>query len=160
MREYIQEFIREFDFPAGASAVLAENYDRLCADAANEQDQINAIYEKSIDITVESAAAVSENLIGEITGEDEESTSIIDEAKEFLTDVSGSVAVVIEQFKNVLNRFVEATAVMIVTTCLIPVLVILFFVWVVKTLFGIPIVIPALPGKPKRKPLPYGYEDE
>ena len=123
-------------------------------------DQINAIYEKSIDITVESAAAVSENLIGEITGEDEESTSIIDEAKAFLTDMTGSVAVVIEQFKNVLNRFVEATAVMIVTTCLIPILVILFFVWVVKTLFGIPIVIPTLPGKPKRKPLPYGYEEE
>lgn len=122
-------------------------------------DQINAIYEKSIEITVESASAVSENLIGEITGEDAQSTSIIDEAKELLTDVSGSIAVVIDQFKNVLNRFVEATAVMVVTTCLIPILVILFFAWMVKTLFGIPIVIPALPAKPKRKPLPYDYED-
>ena len=75
--------------------------------------------------------------------------------------LTGSVAVVIEQFKNVLTRFVEATAVMIVTTCLIPVLVILFFVWVVKTLFGIPIVIPAaFPGKPKRKSLPYGHGNE
>lgn len=126
-------------------------------------DQINAIYAKSIQITVESADAVSRNLIGEITGEDQQSTSVIDEAKAFLGDVSGSVAVVVEQFKNVLNRFIEATAVMVVTTCLIPVLVILFFVWFVKTLFGIPIVLPplpAFPAKPGRKPLSQGNEEE
>lgn len=114
-------------------------------------DQINAIYAKSIAITVESASAVSDNLIGEIAGENQENTSVIDEAKAFLDDMSGSVAVVIEQFKNVLNRFVEATAVMIVTTCLVPVLVILFFVWVVKTLFGIPVVLPTPPVKPRKK---------
>ena len=123
-------------------------------------DQINAIYEKSIAITMESAGAVSENLIGEIAGENDENTSVIDEAKEFLSDISGSVAVVVDQFKNVLNRFVEATAVMVVTTCLIPILVIMFFGWIVKTLFGIPVVIPAAPSMPKRKPLPYGMEEK
>ena len=123
-------------------------------------DQINAIYEKSIAITMESAGAVSENLIGEIAGENDENTSVIDEAKEFLSDISGSVAVVVDQFKNVLNRFVEATAVMVVTTCLIPILVIMFFGWIVKTLFGIPVVIPTAPSMPKRKPLPYGTEAE
>ena len=114
-------------------------------------DQINAIYAKSIEVTVESASAVSDNLIGRIADENNGNTSVIDEAKAFLSDVSGSVAVVVEQFKNVLNRFVEATAVMIVTTCLIPVLVILFFAWIVKTLFGIPIVLPPAPALPKRK---------
>ena len=123
-------------------------------------DQINAIYAKSIEITVESANAVSENLIGEITGESEESTSVIDEAKAILGDLSGSVAAVVEQFKNVLNRFVEATAVMIVTTCLIPILVILFFVWLVKALFGIPIVLPAPPAAPGRMRLPHDPREE
>ena len=61
------------------------------------------------------------------------------------------MAGVIEQFKNVLNRFVEATAVMIVTTCLIPVIVILFFAWIVKILFDVPIILPAQLWKPKRK---------
>ena len=56
----------------------------------------------------------------------------------------------IEQFKNVLNRFIEAAAVMIVTTCIIPILVILFFLWVVKTLFNIPIVVPTQILKPKK----------
>lgn len=113
-------------------------------------DQINDIYTKSIAITVESANAVSNNLIGEMTDENEENTTVIDEAKAILGDVSGSVAGVIDQFRNVLNRFVEATAVMIVTTCLIPILVVLFFLWIAKTLFHIPIVIPSLPSKSKR----------
>ena len=114
-------------------------------------DQINLIYAKSIEITIESAGAVSDNLIGEISGEGEENTSVIDEAKEILGDLSGSVAGVIEQFKNVINRFIEATAVMIVTTCLIPILVILFFAWLVKILFDIPVILSPPLLRPKRK---------
>lgn len=112
-------------------------------------DQINAIYSHSIDVTVQSANAVSENFFGEMTDNSGDHTTVIDEANSLLGDVSGSVAKVIENFKTVLNRFIEAAAVMIVTTCLIPLLVVLFFVWIVKTLFNIPIIFPALP--PMRK---------
>ena len=114
-------------------------------------DQINAIYDQSIAITMESASAVSNNLMGEMRNEAQESTTVIDEAKALLDDVSGSVAAVIEQFKNVLNRFIEATAVMIVTTCLIPVLVILFYAWIVKTLFNVPIVVPTQMLRPRKR---------
>ena len=111
-------------------------------------DQINAIYSKSIEITMESANAVSENLTGEMADGTEESAAVIDEAKTVLGDLSGSVAGVIDQFRNVLNRFIEATAVMIVTTCFIPVLVILFFIWIVKTLFSIQMIMPASVTRP------------
>ena len=121
-------------------------------------DQINGIYSESIALTVESASAVSENLIGEVA--DEENTTVIDEAKALLGDLSGSVAGVVEQFKNLLNRFIEATAVMIVTTCLIPILVILFFLWIVKTLFSVPIVLPASFPKPKKHKHTHGDENE
>ena len=123
-------------------------------------DHINDIYSKSIEITVESANAVSDNLIGEMTSEDEENTTVIDEAKAILGDVTGSVAGVIDQFKNVLNRFIEATAVMVVTTCLIPILVILFFAWVVKSLFHVPIVLPTQLPMPKRKHSSQNPENE
>ena len=123
-------------------------------------DQINAIYSESIAITVESASAVSENLIGEVADEGDENTTVIDEAKALLGDLSGSVAGVVEQFKNLLNRFIEATAVMIVTTCLIPLLVILFFVWIVKTLFNVQIILPVNPPKPRRQKRPHGDETE
>lgn len=114
-------------------------------------DEINAIYSKSIEMTMQSASAVTDNLIGDVSDGNEEGTTVIDEAKDLLGDLSGSVAGVIEQFKNVLNRFIEATAVMIVTTCLIPILVIAFFAWIVKTLFDIQIIIPANSMKPFRK---------
>ena len=123
-------------------------------------DQINAIYSKSIELTVQSANAVSDNLIGEISDGSEENTTVIDEAKSILGDLSGSVAGVIEQFRNVLNRFIEATAVMIVTTCLIPILVIVFFVWIVKTLFNAPIILSANLTKPLKKPCLQNIENE
>lgn len=122
-------------------------------------DQINAIYSESIAITVESASAVSDNLIGEVADEGAENTTVIDEAKALVGDLTSSVAGVVEQFKNLLNRFIEATAVMIVTTCLIPILVILFFVWVVKMLFGIEIKLPSHPPRFK-KSLDSHDEDE
>ena len=113
-------------------------------------DEINSIYSKSIELTVQSADAVSDNLIGDMTTGDQGGTSVIDEAKNLLDDMTASVAGVIDQFKNVLNRFIEATAVMVVTTCLIPILVILFFIWVVKTLFNVPVVVPTPMLKPKK----------
>ena len=113
-------------------------------------DQVNSVYSKSIEATVQSANAVSDNLFGEMTGGDGENTTVIDEAKSLLDNVSGSVSGVIEQFKNVLNRFIEATAVLVVTTCLIPLLVILFFVWIAKTLFDVQIILPASPPRRKR----------
>lgn len=113
-------------------------------------DRINDIYSESIEITVDSANAVSSNLFGKMGTGEADSTTVIDEAKAILGDVSGSVAGVIDQFKNVLNRFIEATAVMVVTTCLIPILVILFFVWLTETLFHIPVLLPAPLPKVKK----------
>ncbi len=42
-----------------------------------------------------------------------------------------------QKASRVLNRYVESAAVMIVTSCLIPLLVLLFFVWLIKTITGI-----------------------
>ena len=113
-------------------------------------DQINAIYSKSIELTVQSANAVSEELTKE-TPTGEESAAVIDEAKSLLGDLSGSVAGIVGQFRTILNRFIEATAVMIVTNCLIPIFVILFFVWIVKTLFNVQIILPPSPVKPTER---------
>ena len=42
-----------------------------------------------------------------------------------------------------LNKFIDGLAVLIVTTCLIPILVIVFFVWIVKMILGTAITQPA-----------------
>ena len=38
---------------------------------------------------------------------------------------------------TMVNNFIEALAVMLVTSCVIPILVILFFVWLIKLLFAV-----------------------
>ena len=52
-----------------------------------------------------------------------------------------------EKASRTVNRFLEALAVMLVTSCVIPVLVLLFFVWFVKAMFSAPLLSPpALPA--------------
>lgn len=123
-------------------------------------DQINAVYAESIEMTVQSANAVSDGLFGKMSDENEESTTVIDKAKEILGDISGSVAGVLEQFKTMLNRFVEAVAVMLVTNCLIPILVILFFWWLIKVIFRVQIKLPSPLPKTRRKYPYYELENE
>ena len=123
-------------------------------------DRINDIYSQSIDVTIESANAVSDNLFDEISNEQGKNTNVIDEAKSLLGDLSGSVAGVIAQFKTIMNRFIEATAVMIVTTCLIPIFVVLFYLWLLKTIFDISIIVPANFLRPKKRRQSRRDEDE
>lgn len=123
-------------------------------------DRINDIYSQSIETTIESANAVSDNLFDEVSNESGENSTVIDEAKALLGDLSGSVAGVIEQFKTIMNRFIEATAVMIVTTCLIPIFVVMFYLWLLKTVFDITIIVPANFLRPKKRRTQRRYEDE
>ena len=50
----------------------------------------------------------------------------------------------VESMKNSLGIFTDAVAVLIITTCMIPLVVLLFFMWLIKTMFGINISIPKL----------------
>ena len=42
-----------------------------------------------------------------------------------------------EKAAGILNRFVETLAVMIVTSCVIPLLVLLFFFWIINRITGV-----------------------
>ena len=119
-------------------------------------DMINNIYAESIAVTVESAEAVGNNLTGAAEA-DEESGTVIDEASSVLSQGTSPSGRIIGKFKNVLNRFIEATAIMIVSSCLIPVLVVLFFVWVAKTLFNIPMAMPTQLLKPHKHRHNHGH---
>ena len=48
----------------------------------------------------------------------------------------------LEKAKEVLVRYTEQTAVMLVTSCAIPVVVLLFLFWVCKTVIGLDIALP------------------
>ena len=46
--------------------------------------------------------------------------------------VQEGVSTATANVENVLNNFIEALAILLVTSCLIPILVLIFFVWLVK----------------------------
>lgn len=60
--------------------------------------------------------------------------------------VSSGVTGILDTAKEWVARLIEAFAVMIVTNCVIPVVVLLFFVWIINVLMGLNIELPARPG--------------
>lgn len=65
----------------------------------------------------------------------------ISNAKESVGDAVNSVAIsseeLVKKVENTLNRFIEAVAVMIITSCVIPILVLVFFFWLIKILLEV-----------------------
>lgn len=104
-------------------------------------DIIEDTYGESINATIDTAMQTSETLkAGEEEAEESGLRSIITTVKDGVNDA-------IAQAKTLLNRFIEALAVMIVTSCIIPILVLLFMIWLVKFLAGVNINLPRLPHR-------------
>lgn len=62
--------------------------------------------------------------------------AITDTASEVVANAAEVTEEKIKEIENMLNRFLESIAVMLITSCVIPVLVLLFFFFIIRTLFG------------------------
>ena len=104
------------------------------------QESINATLEETDKMISQTQETTDEALSGQQTTDQETDEGIfsglIDKAKDTIDKAKNSVGIASEQFKYMLNKFIDGLAVLIVTTCLIPVLVMVFFVWLVKLLLG------------------------
>lgn len=63
--------------------------------------------------------------------------SIVDSAENGINNIANGISDTIGQAKTILNNLIEALAVMIVTACLIPILVFIFFGWMIKLIFNV-----------------------
>ena len=102
-------------------------------------DLIEATYQTSIDAAVESAkesAGEVEDESGQLTDETEEGflSGLLSNLTEGISAIGSGIS---EKVGETVNRLVEALAIMLVTACGIPILVLLFFVWLIKTLFSV-----------------------
>ena len=95
-------------------------------------DAIYAAYEQNISAAITSAEELSRETEG--LAEAGEDKGLLAAALERLSTTTEGLT---NKASNILNRFVETLAVMIVTSCVIPILVLLFFLWVIKQLTGI-----------------------
>ena len=108
-------------------------------------DTIYRNYQESISATINAAEALTETT-DELVQAQEDQT-LIDKILGKLRETTGSLT---NRAADTLNSFVEAMAVMIVTSCVIPILVLLFFLWVIKQLTGVDLRDYA-PRRPRRE---------
>ena len=116
---------------------------------------IDRTYEASIQTTINAATSANSEIAGETeentatppSADEEEEKGFLDSIqnlpdtiKEFASDAASSVtqftAKKTEELKNVLHRFIEAIAVMIITSCVIPVIVLVIFIFLGRTILN------------------------
>lgn len=96
-------------------------------------------YKSTINVSIESVEEidVEEQAAEEETNNEGLLQGIMNNAQKVAEKVTSSVSDGVEKAKQILSSFIDATAVLIITSCVIPVLVIIFFVWIIKIIFGI-----------------------
>ena len=103
---------------------------------------IQNTYQETMDKTIADAQkSVEEMEEGNEKAAEEEEGFFAGIISKVTDAVTGFVTSQLEKAKNTMSNLIEATAVMVVTSCIIPVLVLLFAFWVLKMLFGIDIPI-------------------
>ncbi len=128
-------------------------------------DLIETTYQSQIDATLEDAKSTQEMLENSSAVEQEQTqqsadqntaqqetgiSGIFDKAKDALSSAKDSVTTAVEnvtisseelvqKVQNSLNHFVEAVAVMLITSCVIPLLVLFVFFWLIKVLLDVDI---------------------
>ena len=98
------------------------------------QESIDATIDEANDLADESEASKDDDKDSKKSKDSE--SSFIDKAKDAVNSVKNTLSVTANSVKNMVNKFIDGLAVLIVTTCLIPVLVIVFFIWLVKLVLG------------------------
>ena len=113
-------------------------------------DLIYGAYRDSIDSTVASAQELTDdtNQLAGAEGNQGLINSILSRISETATTLTRKAA-------DTLSRFTETLAILIVTSCLIPLLVLMFFLWIIRQLAGVDLT-PMLPRHPLGSHRPSG----
>ena len=99
-------------------------------------DIIDETYASSIHTTINAAIQTTEEISVEEAAEEIQEAETAGGLKGFFTGVKDTVSNTGDHIKRILNNFINALAVMLVTSCLIPILVMVFFVWIAKILMN------------------------
>lgn len=106
---------------------------------------IEDTYQESINQTIEEAKNIeNESQKENKNNESEEATgwnAFTSKAKEIVSDVGDNVSEWIHKGEKALSDFIDAIAILLITSCVIPILVLILFVWIVKIIFGISIPV-------------------
>ena len=99
-----------------------------------------------VDETIEEADAGAAKINEVMAASDEEATFFDRISAAFKTSIK-SVSDLLAYFKNVVRKCVNSVAIMLVTTFVVPMLILMLFRWLLKELFALHIPFPAVPVK-------------
>lgn len=111
---------------------------------------IESTYQESIDQTIEDANNI-ENVTEEDKNEETQEggifSGLISKAKDTISNIGNAVSGWVDQGKKILSNFIDAIAILLITSCVIPVVVLILFIWIIKIIFGITIPVPNIKKK-------------
>lgn len=130
------------------SDLIGDTYQAQIEATIDEAKNTQTILENSAEADEAKEEGTSSDTAGKADTGTTQSTNIFDLAKDAFANAKDSVASVVEnvaisseelvkKVENSLNHFIEATAVMIITSCVIPMLVLLLFFWMVKIVLDV-----------------------
>lgn len=133
-RSFLEIGVKIFIFGLAIYAVIPVSVHVSKMIYSTYQESIDATIDEANDLADESEAAKDDDKDSKKSKDSE--SSFIDKAKDAVNSVKNTLSVTADSVKNMVNKFIDGLAVLIVTTCLIPVLVIVFFIWLVKLVLG------------------------
>lgn len=101
--------------------------------SVNIARRIESNYSATIQATLDNAKENTETVKESANQENESGNPL----EKFVNNITGNINEIVKKFENTLSSFIEAIAVLIVTSCLIPVGVLFFFLWLTKLVFSI-----------------------
>jgi len=106
---------------------------------------IEATYQETINQTIEEAQNLKNATEENKNDESEESgifSGFISKAEDVISNIGDTVSGLVDKGKKILSNFIDAIAILLITSCVIPIVVLLFFIWIIKIIFGISIPVP------------------
>ncbi len=100
-------------------------------------DTVGAGYQEYVQQTVEETGNATSTITDKVTAGDDDA-SILERVTGAVTSVIDGVKDLAEYCKTALQKFMNSIAILLITTCVIPVLTFLFLLWILKNLFTPP----------------------
>lgn len=105
---------------------------------------IENTYQNSINQTIEEAKDM-EIVKNENSNEEVEESGLwsgfISKAQDVISNIGDSVSGWIEKGEKMLSNLIDAIAILLITSCVIPIVVLIFIIWIIKIIFGISIPV-------------------
>ena len=101
--------------------------------------EVCKVIETTNQVSIEQALESAENATILAESESKDDKNLF---SKIFSSVSETFTAAIESVKNILNNFIEAVAIMLITSCVIPVLMLVVFAWLMNTLAGLNITFP------------------